>query len=398
MMDSFLRRGRPEWLTRRAGDQQHNTNPSDATRTGGLSPQPEMQQSGRHQRRSSIGLPTLFTRRLARSDPTNGADVENGGADESPKTPRFNLRLPNAYLPFSQLSRTPRTRESPTEGAAAPAYSATRPPRNHEAPNGATPELEILPVPEPVASPLASRAYSPTSEELPTSTHDRRRRRRRLARAAGQTRGEVTSPPKRFLFCLPWIASRRARSLILQCFVSGLFMTLLLSVYLGLQLTGRIRISEFTVLLVMIIIFSAVVFCHSLFRLFVLLTRPDARAGDRSYSRGRFVPEQPIPVVLARDHEDLEGQTNNPEVRVKPPPYGVWRQSVRIDPDRFFWQRNPDTQEGGTSPPADGNVPRPPSYVSDDGVSYVVDARPRSMAPTAVMAVPPPVHRPEAGR
>ena len=27
------------------------------------------------------------------------------------------------------------------------------------------------------------------------------------------------------------------------------------------------------------------------------------------------------------------------------------------------------------------NVPRPPSYASDDGVSYVVEAQPRSIAP-----------------
>lgn len=36
--------------------------------------------------------------------------------------------------------------------------------------------------------------------------------------------------PRKFLFCFPWIRSRRVRSQILRCFVSGLFLTLLLAV------------------------------------------------------------------------------------------------------------------------------------------------------------------------
>ncbi|ROT40916.1 hypothetical protein SODALDRAFT_322176 [Sodiomyces alkalinus F11] len=358
-----------------------------------------MQQSTRHPRLFSVGLPTPFTRRLARSNPADDADVESGGADESPKTPRFNLRRPNTYLPFSQFLRS-RVHESSTDSATAPVYSATRPPRNHDAPNATVPGSGILPVPEPVAASSVGRVASLSSEEPPNSTHDRRRTRRRLVRAAEQGQGGATNHPKRFLFCLPRVASRRVQSMILQCFISGLFMTLLLSVYLALQFTGRIRTSEFTVLLVMTIIFSAIFFCYALFRLFTLVARPESRDGNRSRSRGGFVPAQPIRVVLARDHEDLEGQTDNPMTRVKPPPYGAWRQSVRIDPNRFFWQRNPDIQGGDTSQlsPENRNGYRPPSYASDDGVSYVVDARPRSMAPTAVMDIPLPVHQPEAGR
>lgn len=225
-MDFFLRRGRPEWLTSRAGDQQPNTNSAATARTGGdFSPQPEMQQSGRHLHRFSFGLPIPFTRRPTRSDPNSGAVAENGGASESPKTPRFNLRLPNtSYFSFS------RARESSTVTAVAPTHSATRPPGNNTAPNGATHDPSILPIPEPVAAPPTGRTGLPTWEELPTSPDDRRRRRRRLARAAEQARDEVTGRPRRFLFCLPWIPSRRARNLVLQCFVSGLFMTLLLSV------------------------------------------------------------------------------------------------------------------------------------------------------------------------
>jgi hypothetical protein len=70
----------------------------------------------------------------------------------------------------------------------------------------------------------------------------------------------------------------------------------------------------------------------------------------------------------------------------------------RVDPNRLYWQRNEHvtveeeevsdmTSSSGSassqSSRSHTNVPRPPSYSSDDGVSYVVDARPRSMAPQA---------------
>lgn len=89
----------------------------------------------------------------------------------------------------------------------------------------------------------------------------------------------------------------------------------------------------------------------------------------------------------------------------------------RVDPDRIYWMRNeaatemvqedgresPDSGVAGpsringlpTGPRAAG-APRPPSYASDDGVSYVVEAQPRSIAPTG--EVPLRGHPAEAGR
>lgn len=121
----------------------------------------------------------------------------------------------------------------------------------------------------------------------------------------------------------------------------------------------------------------------------------------------------------------------------------------RVDPNRIYWQRNtnvPETTSEGTeeqqedgdevnspsSSSSDGQegegsssssrpraaAPRPPSYASEDGVSYVVEAQPRStivplMGPAIVpmsmtmplpMAAAPnatsplPVHPSEVGR
>lgn len=58
--------------------------------------------------------------------------------------------------------------------------------------------------------------------------HGQRHRHRR--QGSDCSRAEARPHPKRFLFCFPWIRSKRMRSQILRCFVSGLFLTLLLAV------------------------------------------------------------------------------------------------------------------------------------------------------------------------
>ena len=66
----------------------------------------------------------------------------------------------------------------------------------------------------------------------------------------------------------------------------------------------------------------------------------------------------------------------------------------RVDPNRLFWQRNETSASGAR--PETRTGPRPPSYASDDGVAYFVDAAPRSTAPTTDVPLPP--HPSELGR
>ncbi|KAG5968492.1 hypothetical protein E4U57_006042 [Claviceps arundinis] len=187
--------------------------------------------------------------------------------------------------------------------------------------------------------------------------------------------------PKRFLFCIPWVHSQRLRSQILTCFISGVFLACLLAVYLGLALTEHISRGEVTIIIVLFIFSATVFFCYSTIRLCVLVTRGHhfrrEQMPDMSGSRGYAVPPKPIPVVLTRDEEaaGIESET----AKSQPPAYGLWRESMRADPNRLFWQRNESVAPEAPNPPAD--VRRPPSYISDDGISYVVEARPRSMAP-----------------
>lgn len=74
------------------------------------------------------------------------------------------------------------------------------------------------------------------SDETPEQREERRRHRRARAQRirdiedGDDEEGSQRPHPKHFLFCFPWIKSRKVRSQILQCFVSGSFLVLLLTV------------------------------------------------------------------------------------------------------------------------------------------------------------------------
>ncbi|KAH6842249.1 hypothetical protein B0I37DRAFT_194577 [Chaetomium sp. MPI-CAGE-AT-0009] len=286
-----------------------------------------------------------------------------------------------------------------------------------------------------------SRGRSRRHREREGESRSERRERRERRRGTEGSRSEGSSssssssrssrtrdrpPPKNFLFCFPWIKSRRVRSQILRCFVSGMFLALTLSIYLALSLTQNVNSNEFTILMIIILLFVTIFFCHSLIRLCMLVAK--ARKREQLVQRGQAAPEmvspggyaiprEPIPVVLARDEEVAGIQSE--ATKTGPPAYGVWRESVRADPNRLYWMRNqhPAVEEvsdlsssngsgitGSTGPTVSSlssqssgrtPAPRPPSYSSDDGVSYVVEARPRSMAPRG--NAPPVPHPSERG-
>lgn len=146
-----------------------------------------------------------------------------------------------------------------------------------------------------------------------------------------------------------------------------------------------------------------------------------------------FRPIRPIRVHVARDEElgeeddDINegeggpGSEGDEEKKIKskvqppPPAYGLWRSSVRVDPNLLYWQRvdavgaapnatnrfshaplasssrnnsSSSLPRGGQEDEQQQTGPRPPSYVSDDGVSYVVEAAPRSTVYGGVEGMP----------
>lgn len=114
---------------------------------------------------------------------------------------------------------------------------------------------------------------------------------------------------------------------------------------LALSITKNTINSEFTVLLILIILFTTIFFCHGLIRLCMLIVKPRGSTSSRGSESdemrqrggimhdaayvlpgGYAIPREPIRVVLARDEEaaGIESETT----KMKPPAYGLWRESV----------------------------------------------------------------------
>ncbi|KAI1500291.1 hypothetical protein F5X99DRAFT_240393 [Biscogniauxia marginata] len=365
-------------------------------------PQPELQN-----RRGRPILRSLFTRE---SDPgrrdnrrTNGNHGPTSDGDDSPKTPRFNLGMPSTRIRLPSLART-RERGS----SRLPSRDRSNRPAQPNPRGASGPQTAIGQAPteaqtershrtEDTEGRRRFRGTDPAELQLADLAEDGRRRRhhhhhsrRNGPDSSRRRRHEHQDPPSRFLFCFPWIESNRMRSQVLRCFVSGMFLMLMLSVYLGLSLTKNINSSEFTILLILVILATTIFFCHGLVRVCLLILRPRDEERARSqlpqyYGPGGYaVPRRPIRVVLARDEEaaGIDSETS----KLQPPAYGLWRESVRVDPDRIYWQRNeqhqPSDNDDDERESSEPRQPRPPSYASDDGVEYVVEARPRSIVPT----------------
>ncbi|MCJ1287259.1 hypothetical protein MMC26_006607 [Xylographa opegraphella] len=129
---------------------------------------------------------------------------------------------------------------------------------------------------------------------------------------------------------------------------------------------------NFHIVLILFLLIFTVIFCHSLIRLCMLaLKKKDARRITRlSNNEGYAHPEEPIQVVLARDEEtgqENDGDDDQKDLPPPPPAYGLWRGSVRIDPNLLRWQR---AEVVPSLPTTIHEQPlnRPPSYVFDNGV------------------------------
>ncbi|KAI0008089.1 hypothetical protein F4779DRAFT_466424 [Xylariaceae sp. FL0662B] len=379
---------------------------SEGERTGQDTEQPRQPEMGEQReprtRRPSTShrhLPAILTGRL-RTEGRRQGPGRDGPEDESPKTPRFTLGLPNLTRNLTRAP-SPTQSERPLEPAARPSMAQSHTERLPAAPQPAVPS----------GGDAGGRSRRPRFRGAdPAESHlanimSRARRRHRRRDESGSGGSSDENAPKRFLFCFPWIRSRRIRAHVLRCFVSGIFLLLMLTIYLALSITKNINGSEFTVLLILIILFATIFFCHGLIRICMLVIKPPNEEEEHRLSMpermepgGYAVPRRPIRVILAHD-EEAAGIESDLD-KLQPPAYGLWRESVRVDPDRIFWQRNeqasPESGGHGESRPTTGQA-RPPSYASDDGIEYVVEARPRSMVPPPDGPFVPPHHPSETG-
>ncbi|KAL8716661.1 MAG: hypothetical protein Q9225_006031 [Loekoesia sp. 1 TL-2023] len=133
--------------------------------------------------------------------------------------------------------------------------------------------------------------------------------------------------------------------------------------------------------MIVFILAITMIFCHFLIRLCMLsfrlrlrgrrrIERVPSIADEEDYAQ----PETPIPVILARDEELGLHDTGSDNDSVRPvqhppPAYGLWRSSVRANPDFIHWQRADRSLrqcEGDTPDLAQHPAMRPPSYHSGE--------------------------------
>lgn len=218
---------------------------------------------------------TTSSRRQQRPRPSSSRYSSDSPDDDldSPKTPPFpRLNVPN--LPSTRL-HLPHLSRPRTQGSNGPASRPQSAQRTDWTGRPISPARTRFPVvagavPEPVSAVPPSAAHGPRTGgrggrrrlfsdpeegQLAALAEDGRRRRQHRRGGSGdggsadevggggggggRTRqrrhgeresAERRQPPKHFLFCFPWIKSRELRSQILRCFVSGMFLTLLLAI------------------------------------------------------------------------------------------------------------------------------------------------------------------------
>ncbi|KAF7543002.1 hypothetical protein G7Z17_g11102 [Cylindrodendrum hubeiense] len=323
-----------------------------------------------------------FLRLFRRGQPPPQTEEPYRAAVESPKSPDLEqgvqdaparaFQFPNFARPWPERPNEPLPAHEPHhEGDQTTIPSTQSSTQFSTEPSS----LATSPRPPPLAySDTSNYNNAPESQvtETVSDPEQSRQRRRRSSDRQSPHRNNRARHPKRFLFCIPWIKSKTMRAQILRCLVTGLIMILLIIVYVALAVTKKVETSQMTIMLVVVILFATVFFFHGLIRLCIMVVKQKRDVTGRiglpqtqTYGpRGYAVPHRPIQVVLARDEEaaGVESEAG----KSNPPAYGLWRESVRVDPDRLFWQRN-ETADEAQPRPTGRSGPRPPSYASDDG-------------------------------
>ncbi|KAI4165980.1 MAG: hypothetical protein LQ342_000411 [Letrouitia transgressa] len=114
------------------------------------------------------------------------------------------------------------------------------------------------------------------------------------------------------------------------------------------------------------------------------------RVPSQENEEGFARPRAPIRVILARDeelgfHDDETSGATRETVQHPPPAYGLWRSSVRADPNLIHWQRIKQPIPGRTPDLASHPANRPPSY----NLNTRVESATVPNSPSPLFAIPP---------
>lgn len=223
-------------------------------------------------------------------------------------------------------------------------------------------------------------------DRAPSSSNEASRERGRTERAHDRRsrRRQEEQPILHERSCSSILKANHLRRKLIALATAGLFFIVVLSIYVAFTASHAKMGRELHILLIFMLLILAIVFCHSFVRFILAVARgPGHRRShipSRSGPRGYSEPDQPIPVVLAAD-EEIMAESAREKLASPPPAYGLWRSSVRINPDLLHWQRVNESSTPRRTPSGKVTNQRPPSYASDDGVDYVVEAQPRSFVP-----------------
>ncbi|WPH04966.1 Hypothetical protein R9X50_00786400 [Acrodontium crateriforme] len=233
-----------------------------------------------------------------------------------------------------------------------------------------------------------------------------------------------------------------------MCVISALLLAAIIATYLALATTQKSLSTTFHILFILGILFSTIVFAHTVIRIclfnrglagtapFLIVPPPRHRSRGhprqhhrRSHRRPQilerpksmdcedeFVPSVPIPVCVPAEDEvrpdsreaqptggtirPIDGWDKDVEALPNPPPaYGRWRGSVRANPDLLHWAPSPTTPRTPSLPSPTyeeamegaltGNSV-PPSYKTKES-----PARPIIVEEVRETAAPAPAAEPE---
>ncbi|KAA6416141.1 MAG: hypothetical protein FRX48_00860 [Lasallia pustulata] len=174
--------------------------------------------------------------------------------------------------------------------------------------------------------------------------------------------------------CFSSAADGGIRRKIFSCLISSIGLALILTTYLALTISHTATGKAFQVMSILLILIITIYFCHSLIRLCMLafMSPSKPKSGWVAYPVREDGHPQPGPHswVLTEnvEHEEYSNDEGDEEEDLAPPPpvYGLWRGSVRVDPNLIRWQAPEDHKIAERLESPEHGL-RPPSYENDRG-------------------------------
>ncbi|KAL2042140.1 hypothetical protein N7G274_005328 [Stereocaulon virgatum] len=351
------------------------------------------------QERSASGMPTLVesarTRFVASQRPPQGSRLSawlHGssaiGNEQRPKATR-------SHTTTACYSRTPRRvrgeRHPPalrhaasTRGVIDPVHSPTTSwPLSNDSFEAMRDRDRQLPTWEPYEALSRGKSVYPQSKTGP--------QRRGTRNVIVRNKGDRT--------CLPAVTDPKIRQKIFGCLFFGTILTTVLTTYLALATSNALRGATFHAVFIFFILLLTIIFSHYLVRLCMLAFHAEKRFGHRrkdmqwptDEEAGYAQPPTPIRVTMLQDEglhvvgSEGHDQETDEERELPPPPpaYGLWRNSVRADPNLIHWQSIghaspppiPDLQTQARALILAGSGHRPPSYTSEETIDIHMHAQ-----------------------